>query len=184
MEILEILGSVERTIAAFAGILTTMVGLFYTLFRKIDKKVAIIMDYCCGSIANDKVLERLNKIKRHYLCEIKDANCRNAAGEKADAFIEVVAKTLKMYNIDIDSYQAIKNDFESQKAYVRDRICSYFNNELAVECNHAHDELNKAFYAALKKILMPTKNHHKDRFVDACCEHLEKLLETMIRFEV
>jgi hypothetical protein len=77
----------------------------------------------------------------------------------------------------------IKNDFECKKAFIRDRISHYFNTEIAVECNKAQDELNARFYTALKKILMPTRNHHKERFVDACCEHLEKILSNMIKFE-
>jgi len=186
MNILEVLSSIESLVIAFGGLLASILGLFYkvqTQYKKLDKKMETVVDYCCGSIENDKVISRLTKIKNHYLLDLKEDDWRNAGGEKADAFIEVVTKILKRYEIEIDSYPAIRNDFECKKAFIRDRISHYFNNETALECNKAQDELNAKFYNALKKILMPTKNHHKERFVDACCEHLEKILNNMIKFE-
>jgi undecaprenyl pyrophosphate synthase len=180
MEVIEVLSLVEKILIAVTGLIATVLGLF---IRRIDKKVEKVLDYCCGSIENDKVINRLTKIKNHYLFEFKTDNWRHASGEKADAFIDAVKNIMKRYEIDLDYYPAIKNEFEIQRAFIRDRISHYFNNEIATECNKVQDELNAKFYMALKKILMPTKNHHKERFVDACCEHLEKKMATMIKYE-
>jgi hypothetical protein len=178
--IIEVLSVAEKILIAVTGLLATTMVLFT---RRIDKKVEKVLEYCCGSIENDKVISRLTKIKNHYLLEIKDDNWRNASGEKADAFIDAVRNIIKRYEIDLDYYPAIKNEFEIQRAFIRDRISHYFNSETALWCNKAQDALNVKFYAALKNILMPTKNHHKERFVDACCEHLEQILSNMIKFE-
>jgi hypothetical protein len=193
-ETLELLTNIEKIIIAVVSIIGTTVATFIAIlrqFKKTDKRLADadqklqeVIQYCCGNQKKEVILIRLNKIKNFFLPLFKDDAYRWIAGKKANAYIHVVENILDRYQLDdIDDYEKIVNEFEIGKVNIREDISQLMHTENIDKMHKKQDKLNTAFYQNLRKILLPTKNHHKERVVEAIGEHLTAIMENLLDFE-
>jgi len=142
-----------------------------------------MMDYFQIDMAHDRYIHKLYEIKNHFNFGFTDEKLKYAMNEKANNFIGVVEKILNNYEIGIINLNNIKNEFETNRNYVKSRLEYFLTIDGAYHFRNIHDKTYNHFINDIEDILTSTENHYKERFINKCCDFMKFFIKELREFQ-
>lgn len=155
----------------------TIVGKVY--LAKINKNNQKIINFFEINKQNSEYIQKMNQIKIHFISQYSNKRWKNAAGEKAEKFISIIAHILDNYKIDLHHWACIKNELDSGSAYVKNRLIEYIGESATNKFYRQHSNNYRKYLNEVEDILADTENHHKERFIKASTDFLKTFLKEM-----
>jgi len=171
----------QDIITLLTPVMVTLGGWWLTIkLKKMDMKydkIDKIIEHFHIEQTNSDYVKMLLDIKNHFINKFSNDEIKNSCNLVSDKFIDTIESLLDNCDFNIGGLDTIKNDFAMCFTYAVHVFRTNIDTETATKIADFQIEKNKIFLSEIEDILTDTKNHHKDRFINLCCDFLKQYLK-------